>query len=87
MRYLSSEPDKIKNVERGNYLIIAHLVTADMDDGQPLPPFYERDAVWCVVRRLPDQKDAVAAPFPLTPTRADIAASGPRYPWRHNTRQ
>jgi hypothetical protein len=37
-------------------LIIEHQTTADMADYQPLPPFYERDAIWCVVRRLPDQK-------------------------------
>jgi hypothetical protein len=56
MRYLSSDLDKIKNVactefECGNYLIIKHLVTADMDDGQPLPPLIENGIVWCVVRR------------------------------------
>ncbi len=35
-------------------LIVDYLVTHDMDDGQPLPPFIDDDgAVWRVVRRLP----------------------------------
>ena len=32
-------------------IAIDHVVTADMDDGQPLPPFIEDGVVWCVVRR------------------------------------
>jgi hypothetical protein len=32
-------------------LIIEHLVTADMADGQPLPPWIVDHIVWCVVRR------------------------------------
>lgn len=32
-------------------LAIEHAVTADMDDGQPLPPFIEDGYVWHVVRR------------------------------------
>jgi hypothetical protein len=31
-------------------LAIEHVTTADMDDGQPLPPFFD-GAIWCVVRR------------------------------------
>ena len=30
---------------------IDHVTTADMADGQPLPPFMEDGVVWCVVRR------------------------------------
>src|SRR5262249_29827119 len=37
-------------------LIIEHLITADMPDDQPLPPFMDDNAIWCVVRRFPDQK-------------------------------
>jgi hypothetical protein len=32
-------------------LAIDHVITADMDDGQPLPPFIEDGVIWCVVRR------------------------------------
>ena len=32
-------------------LIIEHLITSDMDDGQPLPPLIEDGLVWHVVRR------------------------------------
>jgi len=56
MRYLSSDPDKIKNTECGNHLVIEHQITADMADNQPLPPLYEHDAIWRVVRRLPGHK-------------------------------
>jgi hypothetical protein len=31
--------------------IIQHLVTSDMDDGQPLPPLIEDGLIWRVVRR------------------------------------
>ena len=34
-------------------LIVEYADTADMDDGQPLPPLIIDGAVWCVVRRLP----------------------------------
>ena len=56
MRYISSDPNKIKNdarteIECGIYLIIEHLITADMDDGQPLPPLIEDGIIWCVVCR------------------------------------
>jgi hypothetical protein len=35
-------------------LIVEHADTADMNNGQPLPPFIDDDcAVWRVVRRLP----------------------------------
>jgi len=32
-------------------LVIEHRVTADMPDGQPLPPFIEDGATWHAVRR------------------------------------
>jgi hypothetical protein len=32
-------------------LCIKHSVTADMDDGQPLPPFIEDGCAWHLVRR------------------------------------
>jgi hypothetical protein len=35
-------------------LVIEYTTTADMPDGQSLPPFIDKDgAVWGVVRRLP----------------------------------
>ena len=37
-------------------LVIEHVITADMPDGQPLPPFYEHDAIWHLVDRFHDQK-------------------------------
>jgi hypothetical protein len=36
-------------------ILIEHQTTADMDDGQALPPFWDGNA-WHVARRLPDQK-------------------------------
>jgi hypothetical protein len=42
--HLSNRPGLFK-------IAIDHVVTADMDDGQPLPPFIEDGVVWCVVRR------------------------------------
>jgi hypothetical protein len=32
-------------------LVIEHIVTADMADGQPLPPFIEDGCAWHLVRR------------------------------------
>jgi hypothetical protein len=39
-------------------IIIDHRTTVDMEDGQPLPPFYEHelDATWRIVSRFHDQK-------------------------------
>jgi hypothetical protein len=37
-------------------LVIERVTTADMDDGQPLPPFMDNSAIWHVVDRFPDQK-------------------------------
>jgi hypothetical protein len=37
-------------------ILIEHLTTGDMPDNQPLPPFMDDNAIWHVVRRLPDQK-------------------------------
>jgi hypothetical protein len=39
-----------------SFLHIEHAITADMDDGQALPPIIEYDAVWCVVDRSPENK-------------------------------
>jgi hypothetical protein len=33
-------------------LCIEHSVTADMADGQPLPPYTDRGVAWQVVRRV-----------------------------------
>jgi hypothetical protein len=35
-------------------LVIERVTTADMDDGQPLPPYIENGVVWHQVRRRPD---------------------------------
>jgi len=37
-------------------IAIEHQITADMPDHQPLPPFLDDNAIWCVVRRLPNQQ-------------------------------
>jgi hypothetical protein len=42
--YIAASPKRFK-------LAIEHTTTADMDDGQPLPPFMEDGVLWCVVRR------------------------------------
>ena len=42
--HLNQSPDIFK-------IAIGHVTTADMDDGQPLPPFVEDGVAWCVVRR------------------------------------
>ena len=36
---------------RQSQLAIEHTITADLDDGQLLPPFIEDGLVWRVVRR------------------------------------
>ena len=40
-------------LDLGAHLIVEYADTADMDDGQPLPPLIVDGVVWCVVRRLP----------------------------------
>ena len=42
-------PDKTSSL--GCQLVIEHSVTADLPDGQPCPPWIERDIVWHIVRR------------------------------------
>jgi hypothetical protein len=38
-------------------LTVDYAMTADMADGQPLPPYIDGDgAVWRVIRRLPDAR-------------------------------
>jgi hypothetical protein len=37
-------------------IIVEYVDTADMADGQPLPPYIDDGAVWCVVHRLPDSR-------------------------------
>jgi hypothetical protein len=60
VRFLGTEhlPDKTspRTIQaRSRYaLCIEHAVTANMDDGQQLPPFIEDNVVWHVVRRLPN---------------------------------
>jgi hypothetical protein len=39
-----------------SFLAIEHAVTADMDDGQPLPPLIVDGVVWRVVRRWPGNR-------------------------------
>jgi hypothetical protein len=34
----------------GNLLLIEHVTTSDLPDGQVCPPYYD-GAVWCVVHR------------------------------------
>jgi hypothetical protein len=34
-------------------IVIEHAITADMDNGRPLPPLIVDGVVWRVVRRLP----------------------------------
>jgi hypothetical protein len=42
--HINQSPDVFK-------IAIEYATTADMDDGQPLPPFIEDAVTWCVVRR------------------------------------
>ena len=37
-------------------LTVEYVVTCDMVDGQPLPPYIDDGVVWRVVRRLPDSR-------------------------------
>jgi hypothetical protein len=37
----------------GVRLIVELIKTADMPDGQPLPPHFDDDAIWRIVRHLP----------------------------------
>jgi hypothetical protein len=38
------------------FLAVEYAVTADMEDGQPLPPLIVDGIVWGVVRRLPGNR-------------------------------
>ena len=59
-------------------LVIEHVTTVDMDDGQPLPPFMDDGAIWCVVRPLPGRK-TLWRRIQIT-TQPSIAAAWPRDP-------
>jgi hypothetical protein len=37
-------------------VMVEYVDTADMPDGQPLPPYIDDGVVWRVVRRLPDSR-------------------------------
>jgi hypothetical protein len=46
----SCSPNKTSRLAN-QVLAIEHVVTRDMDDGQPLPPLIEDGVAWHVVRR------------------------------------
>jgi hypothetical protein len=48
MRHVASHSP---NVNRHISHIIERCETADMDDGQPLPPFHDQGVIWRVVSR------------------------------------
>jgi hypothetical protein len=50
MQYVKGEAPAVNGA-----FIIEHLITIDMDDGQPLPPLIEDGLVWHVVCRVPGQ--------------------------------
>jgi hypothetical protein len=43
--------DPAASADSGVGLIVDYADTADMDDGQPLPPYLDENVVWHVVRR------------------------------------
>jgi hypothetical protein len=43
--------NKLPYHNRPSLFKIDHVTTADMADGQPLPPYMDDGVVWCVVRR------------------------------------
>jgi hypothetical protein len=57
MVLLRSQPSRLDRVashivQGAAMIVIEHAVTADMPDGQPLPPYIDNGgAAWCVVRR------------------------------------
>jgi len=68
-------------------IIIEHQATADMDDGQALPPFWDGSA-WHVVRRLPNQQ-TLWRRIGLQTTQSSTAAAqlcGNSSSGRHQTR-
>jgi hypothetical protein len=70
--------------ERGGCLTIEHAITADMADGQPLPPLIEDGIVWCRVRRDGGRthwRRLFLAPSPVTPGAAS-PGDQPRAPQR-----
>jgi hypothetical protein len=36
-------------------LVIQHIVTCDLDDGQVCPPYFEADVIWRVVKQRSGQ--------------------------------
>jgi hypothetical protein len=61
-------------------LVIERVTTADMDDGQPLPPFMDNGAIWHVVHRFHDQKKTLWRRITLqtNTTSPSTAAARPR---------
>ena len=51
MQHLPNTPSLANASSQTLALCIEHVVTADMDDGQPLPPLIEDGFRWHVVRR------------------------------------
>ena len=64
-------------VDLGVGLIVEYADTADMDDGQPLPPLILDGVVWRVVRRLADARTRwrriALAENPARPDRCLVA--------------
>jgi hypothetical protein len=59
-------------------ILIEHQTTADMDDGQVLPPLIENGIVWCVVRRA--HGFTLWRRLSLLPLRAPISPPTARVP-------
>jgi hypothetical protein len=49
---MTAAPNKLSASCATPALYIEHSVTADMADGQPLPPYTDRGVAWQVVRRV-----------------------------------
>ena len=66
-------------------LVIEHAVTANMDDGQSLPPIIEDGAIWCVVHPLPGRKTLWRRISFQSTTPPSTAAAQPRDDLRGGT--
>jgi hypothetical protein len=54
-KYHSNSENQASARERDDcFFVVEHVATADMTDGQSLPPFIIDNVVWCRVRRLPN---------------------------------
>jgi hypothetical protein len=85
---MTASPNKspLRSVIPTPTLCVEHAVTADMDDGQPLPPLIEDGVAWHAVRRI-DGRTTWRRISLANQTNAAIGAWGPTHGVHYVTSQ